>query len=305
MRQVPNLNWIRSFEASARLQSFTEAAKELHMTQSGVSQHVRALELYLRQPLFQRLPRGVQLTDAGGAYLHVIRDSFEILAGGTHDIFGVDEAEGLTLRVNVAFATQWLGEKLGEFQKLRPGISLRLLAAVHGQDTVWDGIDFEIRYGTCQFPGLDAEALMHDRLSPVCDRVTAERLHSPQDLLEEHLIHVIGNSHGWTEWFSAAGVRHTMERSLTQTDTSAIALELAERSVGVALGHASLVAAKLARGTLVQPFDLAIDTDGVFFLVSPSGRKLRPQAKQFRDWILREVGRADGAPAAKAAGLGP
>ncbi len=222
----------------------------------------------------------------------------EVVATGcfTHGrmlrLLETDETDGLTLRVNVAFATQWLGEKLGQFQKLRPGISLRLLAAVHGQDTVWDGVDFEIRYGTCQFPGLDAEALMRDRLSPVCDAMTAERLRSPQDLRNEHLIHVIGNSHGWTEWFSAAGVRHTPERSLTQTDTSAIALELAERSVGVALGHASLVAAKLKRGTLVQPFDLAIDTDGVFFLVSPSGRKLRPQARHFRDWILREVDRA-------------
>ena len=44
MRPGLNLNWIRSFEAAARLQNFTEAGQELGMTQVGVSQHIRLLE---------------------------------------------------------------------------------------------------------------------------------------------------------------------------------------------------------------------------------------------------------------------
>ncbi len=289
MQQLPNLNWIRSFEASARLRSFTDAARELNMTQSGVSQHVRSLELYLGQPLFRRLARGVQLTDAGGAYLHVIRDSLEMLAGGTREIFGVDEREILTLRVNVAFATQWLAARLERFQARAGNVSLRLLAAVHGQDTVWDGVDLEIRYGTSHVAGFDSEVLMRDRISPVCSPAIAARLSSAADLLNAHLIHIIGNSHGWSEWFQAADVTPKFEGTQTQTDTSALALELAEGSAGVALGHESLIAAKIARGALVQPFDLSIETDGVFFLVSPTGRELRQAARLFRDWIREEA----------------
>lgn len=289
MQQLPNLNWIRSFEASARLRSFTEAARELNMTQSGVSQHVRSLELYLRQPLFRRLARGVQLTDAGGAYLHVIRDSLEMLDGGTREIFDIDDREILTIRVNVAFATQWLASRIRRFQERAGNVSLRLLAAVHGQDTVWDGVDLEIRYGTSHVAGFDSTVLMRDRLSPVCSPTIASRLVAPSDLLREQLIHIIGNSHGWSEWFHAANVSPIFEQTQTQTDTSAVALELAQNSAGIALGHQSLVAEKIANGTLVQPFELSIETDGVFFLVSPVGRDLRRAAKSFQEWILEEA----------------
>jgi DNA-binding transcriptional LysR family regulator len=71
VRRSLNLNWIRSFEASARLMSFTKAAQELALTQAGVSQHIRLLEQELGEPLFLRLSRAVRLTDAGEAYLHV------------------------------------------------------------------------------------------------------------------------------------------------------------------------------------------------------------------------------------------
>lgn len=52
-----NLNQLRIFAAVYRLRSMTKAATELHLTQSGVSQHVKALEDALAVPLFDRLPQ--------------------------------------------------------------------------------------------------------------------------------------------------------------------------------------------------------------------------------------------------------
>jgi LysR family glycine cleavage system transcriptional activator len=290
MRQVPNLNWLKSFDASARHLSFTEAARELNMTQAGISQHVRLLEFSLQQPLFHRLPRGLELTDAGEAYLHVVRESFERLVSGTAEIFGEDGRNLVTIRTNVAFATHWLATRLSSFRAQRPDISLRLLAAVHGSDTVWDGVDFEIRYGGIHANGLSAIPVMPDRLFPVCHPSLAADLKRPEDLLEAPLLHVIGNSHGWTEWLRVAGIRVADAPVFMQTDTSAIALELAANGVGVALGHSSLVSHMLARGSLVQLFDVAIETSGVFHLIMPSDRKLRPEAEAFRQWLRREAG---------------
>lgn len=59
------LSWLRAFEAAARHLSFTAAAAEIGLTQSAVSQHVKALESRLGAPLFVRLPRRLMLTDAG------------------------------------------------------------------------------------------------------------------------------------------------------------------------------------------------------------------------------------------------
>lgn len=54
-----------AFFAAAQSLNFSQAAKELHITQSALSQRVKALEEELHLTLFVRLPRGVQLTEAG------------------------------------------------------------------------------------------------------------------------------------------------------------------------------------------------------------------------------------------------
>ena len=65
LKHWPPLNALRGFEAAARLGSFHQAAQELHLTQSAISQQIRSLETFLEQPLFHRSGRSVTLTDAG------------------------------------------------------------------------------------------------------------------------------------------------------------------------------------------------------------------------------------------------
>ena len=75
MKNLPPLNYIRSFEASARHLSFTRAAEELGMTQAAVSGHVRALEQYIGRPLFHRAPRSLGLTEVAASYLPTLRQA--------------------------------------------------------------------------------------------------------------------------------------------------------------------------------------------------------------------------------------
>jgi LysR family transcriptional regulator, transcriptional activator of the cysJI operon len=57
--------WLRSFCTLVEVRHFTRTAEQLHMTQSGVSQHVRKLEDHLGQPLMLRHGKQFTLTDAG------------------------------------------------------------------------------------------------------------------------------------------------------------------------------------------------------------------------------------------------
>ena len=294
MRQVLNLNWIRSFEAAARSSSFTDAARELNMTQAGVSQHVRLLELELGEPLFHRLPRGVRLTDAGEAYIHVVRESLARLRTGTLDIFPPRSSDTLvTVRCNVGFASHWLSPRLPGFFEAHGDVTLRILGSVHGSDLVWEGVDMEIRYDPDHALGLDAKPLFADSLFPVCNPETARRLRRPADLKSERLIHVIGNRRGWNEWFAAACPDIEHDGPNIQTDTSAISLNMAEDGAGIALGHRSLVDRYLERGRLVRPFDIDLMTTGVFHLITPSERTLSPAARRFITWL---VGQAEESP---------
>src|SRR5260370_35180468 len=85
---LPNLAWLRSFEAAARTCSFAAAATELRLSSGAISYQIRALEAHLGFALFERLPRGVKLTAMGVAYLPPVRNAFEELADSPVRLFG-------------------------------------------------------------------------------------------------------------------------------------------------------------------------------------------------------------------------
>ncbi|HAL68875.1 MAG TPA: LysR family transcriptional regulator, partial [Pseudomonas sp.] len=62
---LPSLAALRVFEVVARHLNFRLAAAELGVTQAAVAQQIRGLERALEVRLFERLPRGLALTDAG------------------------------------------------------------------------------------------------------------------------------------------------------------------------------------------------------------------------------------------------
>lgn len=85
MKLPLHLNALRAFEASARHQSFSAAAAELHVTPAAVGQLVRTLEDWLGTPLFLRNASGkVRLvaTEAAEQALPDIRAGFDRLAQG-------------------------------------------------------------------------------------------------------------------------------------------------------------------------------------------------------------------------------
>ena len=130
LQNLPPLNWLRAFEASARHLSFTGAARELHVTQAAVSQKVKALEQQLGRQLFNRLPRRLELTATGEAYLPAVRDAFMTISEGTEDVFGSRIRDRLTVRAGVTFTERWLGRHLPAFQIAHPDIPIRVLTSV-------------------------------------------------------------------------------------------------------------------------------------------------------------------------------
>lgn len=67
-RPLPPLAALHAFEAAARHEGFQRAGEELHVSAGAIGHHVKQLEAWLGIVLFQRLPRGVVLTNAGQRY---------------------------------------------------------------------------------------------------------------------------------------------------------------------------------------------------------------------------------------------
>ena len=168
-KNLPPLNWLRTFEASARHLSFTHAASELNLTQAAVSHQIKGLENQLGCVLFRRLARGLELTNDGVAYLPAVQESVERLKAATEEIFGLGRRNLLTINVNLSFFMAWLAPKLNRFVDRYPDISLRVTT------NVWDSIiddsadnDLEIRYGHGKWRGKKSDRLTWDELFPVC-----------------------------------------------------------------------------------------------------------------------------------------
>src|SRR2546430_3174264 len=82
-RRRPRLKALKLFEAAARHESFTRAAEELFVTQGAISHQVKALEAELGLKLFNRERQRLVITEAGRAYLRVVRDAFDRIAERT------------------------------------------------------------------------------------------------------------------------------------------------------------------------------------------------------------------------------
>lgn len=285
---LPPLTWLRAFEASARTLSFTNAGTELHITQAAVSKHIKSLENHLRQPLFIRRPRGLELTKSGAAYLPKVQDALERLSIGTREVFGQRRSSALTVRCAVSFAVNWLAPRLRDYLDNHPGKTIRLLSSVWNDTAETDDFDLDIQYGTGRWSGFNSHRLTWETITPLCapDLPTRVALITPADLHRHRLLHVLGYHEGWGIWLKAAGAHQIDAGSGLHLDTSLSAFELAAHGGGIALGRKSLASHALASGRLIAPFDLAVPIDEAFHLIQPAGNSLHPDAQGFVDWLL-------------------
>jgi LysR family transcriptional regulator, regulator for genes of the gallate degradation pathway len=78
-REIPSLRQLRAFEAVARLESVSAAARDIHLSQPGVSQAIQALEKGLGAQLFKRRRFGCYVTEFGAILLPRVRRFLEFL----------------------------------------------------------------------------------------------------------------------------------------------------------------------------------------------------------------------------------
>lgn len=290
-QSLPPLNWLRAFESAARHLNFTHAAEELSLTQAAVSQQVKGLEMKLGAALFKRLPRGLELSEAGQAYLPAVHEAIERLAAATDEIFGQGHRKVLTVRVNLVFFIHWLARRLPEFRLQHPEINLHITSNIWVGDTDVEA-DLEIRHGQGKWAGLKADRLTWDALVPVCSPSLAtdlKPLNAPEDLAHHELLHVLGYEEGWGYWLKKAGAGRVDSSQGLQFDTLISALRMAELGQGVALARSSLVEHMLAQGALIAPFEQRFTTQEAFYLVYSPLATANPQALAFITWLVSQA----------------
>ena len=283
MTALPPLNALRAFEASGRHLNFRLAAEELGVTQGAVAQQVRGLEARLDEVLFDRLPRGLRLTESGRRFYAPLRRAFRLIEEAVEDL---SPDRRVTLSVTPSFASKWLVPRLSGFTDLYPDISVQVDARERLADFSSDGVDLAVRQGRAPFAAeLEAVPLFSTEFVVVGSPDLASQISGPDDLMQHVLL---SDSHGlWPLFLERAGVEGR-PRMMSFSQTS-LAIDAAVSGQGFALANAPLVSAELASGRLVQPLSEVLVDDLSFFIVTPQKPRQPELVKQMRDWLLSQV----------------
>lgn len=297
MKRLPPLNALRVFESAARHLSFTKAAEELHVTPGAVSQQIKALEDFLQTPVFRRQKRSLLLTDEAQASLPILREGFDKLAEAGKILSAKADSSRLTVSVAPSLASKWLVPRLDRFQEAHPEIDVWVSADMDVVDFAVDDVDLAIRYGAGQYPGLEIDHLMAEKIVPVCSPALitgAHPLKAPSDLIHHTLLHDSStdndpNCPTWPMWLKAAGVCHKEGERGLKFNQSSLVIEAAVAGKGVALAKAALALADLEAARLVIPFDLTTPTDFAYYIVHPPSKSSSPAVNAFKHWLKEEA----------------
>jgi LysR family transcriptional regulator, hydrogen peroxide-inducible genes activator len=163
------IHQLRYFVAVADEGSFSRAAAKVRVAQPSLSQQIRKLEAEVGQPLFDRLPRSVVLTEAGRCLIDYARQILASIGDARRSVDELkDEVSGrLAVGAIPTIAPYILPELVGKFQKHYPEVSLEIV------EDVTDGITRRVEAGeldvalasTCQqSPTLRRESLGNEPL---------------------------------------------------------------------------------------------------------------------------------------------
>jgi DNA-binding transcriptional LysR family regulator len=167
------LDHVEAFLAIARSGGFVRGSAALHLSQPATSRRIKLLETELGAPLFDRLGRGVALTEAGHAFLPHAQ---ALLASMRDGIEAVNAVRGtghgpVTLALVGTLASSSLTTRLSGLRQAHPGLDLRLRTALSAEVSALvlrGDAALGLRYGADPDPGLVSAVVHQERLVPVC-----------------------------------------------------------------------------------------------------------------------------------------
>lgn len=295
-RKIPMLKALTCFDAAARHQSFTDAARELSLTQSAVSRQVATLEAYLGVALFRRTGQGVALTEAGASYARQVAPRLDGLERDTLDAMARQGGvQAIMLAAVPTFATRWLLPRLPGLHAQRPQVTLHVDSRTRPFMFAETEFDAALYAGTAEqvanWPGTRALHLMDETVVPVASpALLATRAEwRAQDLLTLPLLQQSTRPDAWRHWFEMMGLPTELALRGPRLELFSMLTTAAASGLGVALLPAILIEPELRRGELRQVCAAPAHGSRAYYLVTPERAAVKPAVAAFADWLLAQA----------------
>ena len=289
-QRPPPTPMLHAFVCSAKTGSFARAATELNLTASAISHQISGLEEWWDVQLFERHSRGVKLTAAGEALLPVTHSFFTDLDAVLHSL-NPGKSQPLHLYCTSSLCSAWLIPRMHASQSddcfnldlvlTNADLSSTNLGATH--------YDVAVVMGYGDYPDQHVELLMRDAVFPVCSP-EFRRLNgdiSFGDIAQYPLIHRVDDPlcPGWESWFAFQGLTAPIYHHGPRFPDSSLAISLAVKGGGIALGRTALVYDLLKDGSLIALSGSIMMSPTAYYIICRDGRQTEPGIAKLIEWI--------------------
>jgi LysR family transcriptional regulator for bpeEF and oprC len=284
------------FVKVAERMSFVRAARDLSMTQSGVSNAINRLETELGVRLLARTTRSVGLTEDGGAFLDRCRqilgslDEAKLVLSRTR----LKPSGRLRVDMPVSFGRLKIVPLLPAFRVAYPEVQLALSFTDRHVDLVGEGIDVAIRFGELKDSSLIARRFTRTQFGVVgTPRYFAAhgRPRRPEDLARHNcLAFVIRETGIIRDWqFRRGGSAFTVApKGDMSFDDGAALCAAACAGFGVAQQHDYYTDDAITSGRLEPALRNFSPASEPISLVYPQARHLSPKVRAFVDFMVEQ-----------------
>lgn len=289
---MPSMMALQCFEAVARHMSVTRAAEELHMTQSAISKQIAQLEALLRNPLFLRVRRRLQLTPAGALYQSEVRTILNQVDMSSRYILTYgSETQVLTIGTQPTFGSRWLIPRLQRFMGAHPDIQVKVRSETRPFDLMQAKIDISFFFGHGTLPGAQCLELFEADVVPVCAPgfLRGGQIANLDELSQQTLIQCASRPEAWHDYFSHQQYQSDSSYHGPRFDTFYMCVRAAEGGCGIALTPRLLAEEELQAGKLVIPWGYVQPSDGAYFVAYSEHSAEVPKIKQFVAWVRDEA----------------
>ena len=286
-------NGLRVFEAAARHLSFTAAARELRSTQSAVSQQIRALEEQLGLPLFERIYRGVRLTEAGHALFVSVQEGFATIDRTIDRLQHKHRHPHVNILTDFSFAAYWLMPRLPRFRERHPHIDVRIVTNQGVFD--WRAQEVDVAIVFCDERTLCAGVprLFREEVFPVCSPGFLRQhgpIESPERLAELPLLTLTADQgQSWLDWpryfEQLAGIGYEEASELTFNNYTLL-IQAAIAGQGIGMGWHGLVDDMLESGMLVGLHELKVGSPRGYGLIDARPDTPGEAKRVLQEWVL-------------------
>ena len=284
MSELPPVTLLRAFDAAGRHGSFKAAAAFLSVTPSTISHQIADLEAYLGVQLFERLARGLKLTAEGSTLLADVAIAFEHLRAATARLRVAGQASTLRLSANPFFANEILSPRLAAFETAFPNLSVHVSSTEALEDPRDGSVDFCVRFGGSDTPGLARELLYQVEAAPV---IGAQ--HGPE--MPARIDCWFNGTSAWQQWRNRSGAELKLGK-LRSFNTYNSAMRAVDQGLGVALAMLPITEPWLSSGRVIRFNNLPSVPLGPLFLVHRPLRASQTTLRAARDWWVNAIRRA-------------